>query len=208
MTGQPHPSDARAPSAGSPGWATSLQECAEDARRTLAAWHPTSAPQDDLRQRFLAFLAEHGAQAVDRDLRVGHLTASIVLLDHTREHVLLTLHGLLGAWVQLGGHVEPEDRSMVQAAAREAHEESGIAGSVVDPQPLGIDWHAVRCRDSGRRIRSSQHLDVTYLAIAPAGAVPVRSDESEDLAWFGVQALPDAADATLRRLVDAARQRS
>jgi hypothetical protein len=78
----------------------------------------------------------------------------------------------------------------------------------VDLQPLGVDWHAVRCRDSGRRIGPSQHLDVTYLAVAPAGAVPVRSDESEDLSWFGVRALPATADATLRRLVAAAALRA
>jgi 8-oxo-dGTP pyrophosphatase MutT (NUDIX family) len=182
--------------------------CAGDAHEVLRAWVPPDAEQAAQRDRFLAFITEHGAAAVDRDLRSGHLTASTVLLDHTRMHVLLTLHPLIGQWVQLGGHVEPGETSIAQAAAREAAEESGIPAIAVDPVPLGLDWHAVTCRDSTRGRGPSSHLDLTFLAVAPAGAEPVRSDESLDLAWFPLDGLPEGADAVVRRLVGRARLRA
>ena len=174
---------------------------AADARRLLLEWTPPSAEQEAARAEFLAFVDEHRAAAVDRDLRVGHLTASTVLLDHDRERVLLTLHPLVGGWVQLGGHFEPVDASTQGAAAREVAEESGIVGSALHSVPIGLDRHDVTCRDSRRRRSPSVHFDVTFLAVAPAGAEPRISDESLDLRWFPLDALPDEADRTLRTLV-------
>ena len=178
-----------------------LAACAEDALATLRDWPAPDAQQAAMRDRFVAFVDEHGSRSADRDLRTGHLTGSAVLLDHSRTHVLLTLHALIGQWVQLGGHVEPGDGSMLQAAAREVLEESGIEGATLDPVPLGVDWHPIRCRDSRGHRSPSQHLDITYLAVAPAGAQHIRSDESLDLAWFPVDSLPEGADDTLHRLI-------
>ena len=81
----------------------------------------------------LDFLAEHPDSATHRDLRAGHLTASTLVLDHDRRNVLLTLHPMAGRWFQLGGHLEAGDTSVAGAAAREAAEESGIAGLVMHP---------------------------------------------------------------------------
>ncbi len=36
----------------------------------------------------------------------------------------------------------------------------------------------------------TRHLDVRYLVRAPAGAVPRISDESDDLRWWPLDALP------------------
>ena len=181
--------------------------CAADARQVLRGWAAPDPDQAVMRDRFVGFLDQHAAAALDRDLRVGHLTASTVLLDHARRQVLLTLHPLIGQWVQLGGHVEPGEETLAEAAAREAREESGIKGLHLDPTPIGLDWHAVTCRDSRRERGPSSHLDVTYVATAPDGATHVRSDESLDLAWFPVDALPEGADAVTRRLVAAAVRR-
>lgn len=187
-----------------PAWETMLTA---DAVRVLTGWAAPSPAQDEARRQVLRFLAEHAGAAASRRLRLGHLTASAVLLDHTRGKVLLTLHALAGQWLQLGGHLEPRDSSLVSAAAREAFEESGIPGIVVDPVPLSVEWHSVRCRDASGVPGASAHLDTTFLAVAPAGAVHRISDESLALHWFDVDALPGDADDTVRRCVDAARSR-
>lgn len=171
----------------------------------LVGWAAPDERQGQLRDRFLAFLDAHGARAVDRDLRIGHVTASTLLLDDARERTLLTLHPLIGGWVQLGGHVEPGERSLVGAALREAVEESGIDGVRVDPAPIGLDVHPVACRDGAGLPSPSAHYDVTHLGIAPAGAEHRRSAESLDLAWFPLDALPDTADDVVRGLVSRAR---
>jgi 8-oxo-dGTP pyrophosphatase MutT (NUDIX family) len=176
-----------------------------DARTVLTTWDAPSPAQDELRTRYLAFLEEHPT-ADHRALRLGHLTASTVVLDHSRERVLLTLHPGAGRWFQLGGHLEPGDGTLAAAALREATEESGINGLVLRPTPIGLDWHAVRCRTSAGAFEPSSHLDVEYAAVAPPGAEHVPSHESLDLAWFGLDALPEGADDVVRALVRRVRE--
>ena len=50
-------------------------------------------------------------------------------------------------------------------------------------------------------IRPSHHLDVRFVAEAPAGAVAAVSDESLDVAWFTPDRLPEHVDAPLRELI-------
>jgi 8-oxo-dGTP pyrophosphatase MutT (NUDIX family) len=175
-----------------------------DARRVLTGWAAPSSDQDALRRRYLSFLDEH-PDADSRDLRAGHLTASTVVLDASRERVLLTLHPLANRWFQLGGHVESGDGTIAAAALREATEESGIEGLDLHPTPLGLDWHPVRCRNSAGVPAPSSHLDFEYVALAPPGAEHLRSAESLDLAWFAHDALPEGADDVVRALIQRVR---
>jgi coenzyme F420-0:L-glutamate ligase len=167
-----------------------------DAVAVLSAWDPAEEDQRSLKFATLSFLLAR-PDATRRACRPGHLTASTLVLDPTGEHVLLTLHPRIGAWVSLGGHLEPEDDTLVGAATREAYEESGIAGLVIDPVPLEIGVHPITCSLGV----PTRHLDVKYLAVAPAAAEPVRSDESVDLAWFPVGRLPDGIVSDLPALV-------
>ncbi|WP_277669143.1 NUDIX hydrolase [Saccharomonospora viridis] len=163
-----------------------------EATATLEAWKPESAAQEALRQSYLGFLAAR-EDACERSCAAGHLTASTVVLDASGEHVLLTLHPRVGRWLQLGGHCEPEDSSLAEAALREATEESGISGLRLVPEPLHLDVHPVTCSLGV----PTRHFDVRFVAMAPEGARPVVSDESEDLRWWPVRELPpDSEDLT------------
>ncbi|MCW2886745.1 MAG: hypothetical protein QOE54_1911 [Streptosporangiaceae bacterium] len=166
-----------------------------DAVRVLTRWRAPDAEQDRRRREFLEHLAAY-PDGMWRRCAAGHITASTAVLDESRSRVLLTLHSKVKAWLQLGGHCEPADLTLSEAALREATEESGIAGLRLLPDPVQIDRHFVRCHPEG-----SYHLDVQYAAIAPAGARHHISDESEDLRWFEVGALPEPTDEALRRLV-------
>lgn len=170
----------------------------QDAIAVLQSWQPPDDAQSRLRDAYLAFLAEHD-DAMWRDCRVGHLTASAVVLDDRRERVLLTLHPKVGRWLQLGGHCEPGDPSLREAARREAIEESGIAEVRMSAAPLRLDRHPVPCAG-----QMSEHLDVQYLATVATDAREAISDESDDLRWFPVSALPNDCDESVRALVAAA----
>lgn len=167
----------------------------------LAGWRAPEPPQEELRREFAAHLARH-PDGVWRECRAGHVTASSLLLDAARRRVLLTLHPLAGRWLQLGGHCEPADASLGAAALREATEESGIEGLVLaDARPAQLSRHAVRCKTAAGVAEPSVHFDVQYLVVAPAGARERISDESDDLRWFPVDALPAGTDDVVRALV-------
>jgi 8-oxo-dGTP pyrophosphatase MutT (NUDIX family) len=167
----------------------------------LAAWEPADEAQRALKFGFLAFLDARPDDACARECVPGHLTASALVLDATGERTLLTLHKRFHRWVQLGGHCEPGDGSLRAAALREATEESGIDGLTISAEPLHLDVHPVLCSLGV----PSRHLDVRYLVHAPAAAEPRISDESADLRWWPVDALP-SDEPTLTTMVSAARR--
>lgn len=170
----------------------------ENAARTLQEWsHPESA-QCALRDEYLVFLDEH-PDAMSRTCAPGHLTASALVVDESRRNVLLTLHPKVGRWLQLGGHVEPEDASLQAAAVREAVEEGGIEPIWISEAPVRLDRHAVPCRAVGM----THHLDCQYLAVVPDGSPAVISDESDDLQWFALDDLPAGLDVSVLALCSA-----
>jgi 8-oxo-dGTP pyrophosphatase MutT (NUDIX family) len=153
---------------------------------TLREWDPPGPALSDLRNRFVDHLVEH-PDGLERACSPGHLTAGALVLSADLDAVLLNLHRKARRWLHFGGHWEPDDASLWATAAREAGEESGVPGLVVHPEPVHLDVHEVEfCRGHVR----TDHLDVRYAALAPAGARARVSDESLDVRWWPVDDLP------------------
>lgn len=166
---------------------------------TLSTWAPRAEHLQTLRAEYLAYLAylADGGTA-DRDASPQHLTASTFVLSPDLRHVLLCYHRKGQFWVQLGGHVEPGDASVAAAAAREAHEESGLTTlQLAGLAPVDLDRHGLGDGFG----RCAVHWDVGYVALAPTDSVTVVSDESDDVAWWPVDALPaEVPEQFARRL--------
>ena len=176
--------------------AVSAVSVRDSAIATLTEWRAPDDAQDSLRHAFLAFV--HGRpDACRRECVPGHVTASALVLDHTGSRVLLTLHPRLGRWVQLGGHCDDVDTDVVAAALREATEESGVAGLRIEPELAAVHAHPVTCSLGV----PTRHLDLQFVAHAPAGAQIAISEESQDLRWWPADALPPGADHALAYLV-------
>ncbi len=169
-----------------------------DAVRVLEEWTaPDDEPgQDRLREEYLGHLSAY-PDGMWKSCADGHLTASALVVDPEAGRVLLTLHRKLRMWLQMGGHCEPSDGTLAQAALREATEESGIAGLTLLGGPARLDRHPTPC---------AWHLDVQYAALAPPDASWAVSDESLDVRWFGYDEVASVADASVVRLVDRVRE--
>ncbi|WP_299035784.1 NUDIX hydrolase [uncultured Pseudokineococcus sp.] len=163
------------------------------ARAALEAWPAATgtlpAAQEELRRRYLAHLGEPGA--LDRSGLPDHLTASALVLDPTGSRTLLVLHRRGGFWVQPGGHLEPADSTPRDGALRELREETGLPADAVrlSEHPADLDHHHLpsafgRCRS---------HLDVAHLAVVDPGTPVTASDESDGIAWWPLDGLPDGA---------------
>ena len=161
----------------------------------LLAYARRHPGQADVAGDFAALL-EEGDRAFLRDRLDGHFTASAWLVDRTQQRVLLTHHRKLGIWVQLGGHADG-DLDLRRVALREAEEESGLTGLVVDPEIFDLDRHWIPER---KDVGGHWHYDVRYVVRAGANEAFVVSDESHALAWRGIDAIAAEAEWLRREL--------
>ena len=174
-----------------------------DAVAVLQRWTAPDDAQDALRRLYLAHL-DAEPTAMWRECHPDHLTSSALVVSPDGEQVVLTKHKKAGMWLQTGGHCEPGDPSLSAAALREATEESGIDGLRIDPAPLLLSRHAVPFCGP---VQPAHHLDVQFLVVAPAGAEPRISEESDDLKWCSAAEPPEPTDQDVRDLIAAARRR-
>jgi len=172
-----------------------------DANTILSRWDAPSS-HITLRDEYLTFLRERGSSALDRAGGPAHLTASCFIFTPDLGHVLLCFHRKGQFWVQVGGHIDAADDDLVEAALREAREESGLNGLTVADGVLDLDRHHLGAAFG----RCQTHWDVGFVALSPLLS-PQVSDESEQVAWFPVDALPERmAKSVKARIVVMLRQ--
>ena len=188
MTPTAHPADEHS------GW----QRLHADAVARLEAWASPDAHQEQLRREFLEHLLAH-PDAMSKTGPPAHLTGSVIVLDEQGESALLTLHRRARAWFQFGGHYEPGDASVWQAATREAREESGISDITAGSEIVQLDRH-VLVGDFGT---CREHLDIRFAAVTARTSRARISTESIDVRWWPVDALPEGTREELRPLVAA-----
>lgn len=163
-----------------------ISPVAGELARHLGEWIPPTRAQDALRDEYREFIASRRSAALDRDADRSHVTASCFVFSADLSSVLLCYHKKGRFWVQQGGHIESTDTSVAAAAFREAREEAGLAVTPVSTLPLDVDRH-----DLGPGfVRCNVHWDVGFAGIADTSSQPTVSDESDDVQWWPVHALP------------------
>jgi 8-oxo-dGTP pyrophosphatase MutT (NUDIX family) len=171
-----------------------------DLRAVLLRHAPADTRESDDLQRIVRFVSTE-ADPFDRRIPHAHLTGSAFVVSADGARVLLLHHRKLERWLQPGGHADAGESSGETVALREAREETGIRGLVLHPRaprPLDVDVHDIPAR---RDEPAHQHLDLRYLVVAPAAALPTPGPgESVELRWFAwEEAAALDLDAGLRR---------
>jgi 8-oxo-dGTP pyrophosphatase MutT (NUDIX family) len=144
----------------------------------LRAYTPTVDERADLEE--MLELLDACDSPFDRTLFApGHFTASGFVVSPDRGAVLLVHHRRLGRWLQPGGHVDPNDVSVEDAARREIEEETGIGNLVGLGGLVDIDVHAIPSRQDEPAHR---HFDLRF-AYTTDEAVVTPAEEVHDARW-------------------------
>ncbi|MGB1701284.1 MAG: NUDIX hydrolase [Nannocystaceae bacterium] len=135
----------------------------------------------------------------------GHFTASAFVLSPDRTRLLLIFHGKLHRWLQPGGHIDPDDASPMDAALREAREETDAQGlSLAHEGIFDVDIHRIPALKDDP---SHEHFDLRYLFVASKTAAVAGSD-ARDVRWCPLdQVSPLESDESVMRAVRKLRRR-
>lgn len=135
-----------------------------------------------------------------------HVTAAAVIARPDASAFLLVHHRRLARWLQPGGHVEPQDASVLDAARREAREETGVlALELPSDGILDVDVHEIPA--AGDR-PAHVHYDVRYLFTTIEAEVTAALAEVREARWFPAETMKDVGtDESLLRAIAKARRR-
>ncbi|SCZ04258.1 NUDIX hydrolase [Microvirga guangxiensis] len=164
--------------------------------RHAHAFDPAPARSALLREQI-----ERGDDIHSRSTFPGHVTTSAFVLDGAGGRVLLIHHRSLARWLQPGGHYEAPE-TLEASALREAFEETGVQGLVIDPWhgasgiPIDIDSHLIPARP-GKGEPEHWHHDIRYIVRAEVGAVHPDLAEVHAASWRDVAELEGIAPEAL-----------
>jgi 8-oxo-dGTP pyrophosphatase MutT (NUDIX family) len=160
-------------------------------RRRLISILRRLQPEDESEvqglQRTQVLLAR-GGRPFDRSSLPGHITASAFVFTSPPNHLLLIRHPTLNRWLQPGGHIEAVDASVLQAAIREVHEETGLADllSPLGEVPLDVEVQDIPATKS---MPAHQHHDIRMLLTFEGGSEIRVRNEVLAASWFATGAL-------------------
>jgi 8-oxo-dGTP pyrophosphatase MutT (NUDIX family) len=166
---------------------------AEHIAATLAAYvraHPSEAPG----LAPASALIRSGADITSRKETGGHVTAGAVLTGEAGR-VLFIRHRALGTWLLPGGHLEPADTTLLQAALRELTEETGIPTEYIHPtlnEPVHIDIHPIPASPA-KGEPDHQHIDFRFLFSTTTSHTKIQHDEITDAAWREITSITNTS---------------
>lgn len=140
----------------------------------------------------LTALKENDGPLATRSRLSGHVTASGYVLD-TAGRVLLIQHNTLSRFLQPGGHTEPEDNSILEAAKREVAEETGLSDiELLSNDPIHIGVHRIPY-SRAKNEPEHWHFDFQYVFTLTKRDSDVRLQEDEvcDFAWVPIDELAE-----------------
>lgn len=172
----------------------------------LLGYAPYDAVEAGHLARMRALIAADGDPFTGTRYAPGHFTASAFVLAPERTELLLIHHAKLGLWLQPGGHIEPDDATVLDAARREVLEEVGIAELDMACDGLfDLDVHLIPAR---KEALAHEHFDVRYLFRARTRSFTA-SDEVRGAKWAALADIEGSGtDASVLRAVRKLQQRS
>ena len=125
----------------------------------------------------------------------GHIVAGGFIYAKKENKFLVLYHKELKMYLYPGGHVEYEDKTILDAAKREIKEETGLSNLEqlkIDEDnliPIDIDTHKIPFNNK-RNLPEHYHFDFRYIfVIDKIGNIKIDTEESDNYQWIDLSEL-------------------
>lgn len=159
----------------------------------LAAFKPLCEQEETDRALMLAEARRMPVKILTRESALLHMTASAMVVNPARTHVMMAYHNIYGTWAWTGGHADGEN-DLLAVARREAQEEtriehlSPIQTGAISLEILDVPSHIKR----GRFVPCHLHLNMTYAFTGDEhDALQSKADENRAVQWLPVDRLDE-----------------
>jgi 8-oxo-dGTP pyrophosphatase MutT (NUDIX family) len=140
----------------------------------------------------------------------GHIVANSLIINNNQ--VLTIFHNFLQMYIQPGGHVDEDDRSVLQASLREAKEETGIDDLVLydwhteTGVPIFIESHLIP-ENEKKQEKQHYHHDFMYAFKTQTKDIHLQVNEVSNFSWIDIDIVlknnPDSfISKSLKRMTD------
>ncbi len=136
-----------------------------------------------------------------RDNLSGQITGSAWILNKNEDKALLIHHKKLGLWFQPGGHVDAEDRTIIDTAQREAIEETGLKDvELLSPNLFDLDVHMIPER---KGIPEHYHYDFRFIFKTSNDSFNADSREVNDIKWMTLKEITNNKEfGSIKRMAE------
>lgn len=131
-------------------------------------------------------LLSHGAGFADRRNFTMHVTAGALLVRDDAEILLIRHRAYDNMLLQPGGHLEPADASLMDAALRELTEETGVDPTEVfpaSPVPVYVEYGLVPARPA-KNEAAHYHLDFGFCFTTAGDVGRIQESEVTGAGWY------------------------
>jgi 8-oxo-dGTP pyrophosphatase MutT (NUDIX family) len=132
---------------------------------------------------------------------VGQITCACWVVNKERTKALMTHHLKLNRWLQLGGHLEAEDNTIVDSCIRELKEESGLNRfDLLSNDIFDMDVHKIPTSKKG--VSEHFHFDVRMLFEADENeSIQFDKSESNNVKWMAFEDILKLESESITRMV-------
>lgn len=143
------------------------------------------------KDRILRAYELYGDSLYYRDNDFMHFTSSSMILNQTKDKVLMVYHNIYDSYSWTGGHNDG-DRDFLKVALKEAKEETGIEefkllkDGIASLEILPVKAHVKRNKYVGTHL----HLNVSFLFEADDNlTLHIKEDENSNVKWIPIKEL-------------------
>ena len=154
----------------------------------ISQFQPGSDQEQNDQQTMLSFIRNYPENVLLRQNKIAHLTSSSLILNGSRDKLLMIYHNIYNSWSWTGGHADG-DGDLLRVAMKEAQEETGLASvTAVSDKIVSLDILPVFGHSkNGQAVSAHLHLSVAYVLQASENqALAIKPDENSGVKWIPI----------------------